>query len=61
MFEPSGNARFDESEVRELTEAFEWGRAWTSAPGAGERYDRESKAAAVLGQSLFDASQGSWS
>ena len=61
MFDPAAGARFDEGEVREMTEAFEWGRAWAAQAGASERYERERKAAVLLGKSLFDASQNSWS
>ncbi|HTF90275.1 MAG TPA: FHA domain-containing serine/threonine-protein kinase [Planctomycetota bacterium] len=61
MFDPTAGARFDEAEVRELTEAFEWGREWAKLAGTGDRYERESKAGATLAKSLSDASQGAWS
>ncbi len=61
MFDPTAGARFDESEVREMNEAFEWDRQWATLAGCVPRYERESKAAALLAQSLHDASQNSWS
>jgi len=61
MLEPGTTARFDESELRELAECFEWGRAWAAQAGVAERFEAESKAAELLGRSLFDASEGSWS
>ncbi len=61
MFDPAAGARFDESEVRELNEAFEWGRQWATLAGCGPRFERESKAGGLLAQSLLDASQNAWS
>ena len=61
MLEPGSSARFDEGEMRELSEGFDWGRSWAAQSGVPQRFEMESRAAGLLARSLFDASEGSWS
>lgn len=61
MFDEKSNARFDKSEQAELLAGFDWGRPWAQQAGRIGPFERESRAAAVLAQSLLDASQDAWS
>jgi protein kinase-like protein/FHA domain-containing protein len=59
MFHPKLQARFDESEVREMVEGFELARTWGG--GAQAHCAREAEAATILAHALRLGSGGSWS